>query len=634
MGSNDRAQFSHRGATEVKHSARCLLLPRFLGLPAAPPTLRSVKTLLQVRGVVKRYGSRTVLDGATAAFGEGMRVGVLGRNGAGKSTFCRILAGEEEPDAGEVVRARDLLLGVLDQHDPWRPGEALMEFLRRRTGLEEWTCGRAAARFGLKGTVLEAPVDALPGGFRTRVKLAAMIAPGPDFLLLDEPTNFLDLATLLLLQDFLSGFAGGALVVSHDREFLKRTCDHTLEVERGRLDLFPGGLEEYFEDREQRLALAERTNAAVAAKRAQLKTFIDRFRAKNTKASQAKSKRKEMDRLRSIRIEHPLPAARIRIPPADPRRGIAFDLHGLEIGYPERRVAAGIHLSVERGARIAVVGDNGQGKTTLLRTLAGDLAPRAGTMKRGHGVEVAYYAQHVYETLDPSDTVLSHLERGAPFGQTRQDALDMAGSFLFPGEDVLKPVTVLSGGERARLCLAGLLLRRRPVLLLDEPTNHLDFPTVEALGEALRRFQGTVVFISHDRTFVSMVEPAILEVDGGRVRFRAGDYGDYVEDLERRVREGLREESGSSRGAEPKGETDWHRRKRLRSEEAKARADLRRAEERVAALEEERKALYAAIEADPVSTDRVRYRRLHEVETLLAEAEDAWLSAQARLEGQ
>ncbi|HEU4395229.1 MAG TPA: ATP-binding cassette domain-containing protein, partial [Planctomycetota bacterium] len=193
-----------------------------------------MKVLLQVREVAKRYGSRTVLEDATAAFGEGMRVGVLGRNGAGKSTLCRVLAGVEEPDSGEVIRARDLRLGVLEQHDPWRPGESVMEYLRRRTGLEEWTCGRAAARFALQAR-LDDPVDGLPGGFRTRVKLAALAALEPEFLVLDEPTNFLDLATLLLLERFLDGFRGGALVVSHDREFLKRTCDHTLEVERGRL---------------------------------------------------------------------------------------------------------------------------------------------------------------------------------------------------------------------------------------------------------------------------------------------------------------------------------------------------------------------------------------------------------------
>ncbi|MCK6479012.1 MAG: ABC-F family ATP-binding cassette domain-containing protein [Planctomycetaceae bacterium] len=588
-----------------------------------------MKVLLQVKGVEKRYGSFTVLHDATAAIGEGMKVGVMGRNGAGKSTLCRILTGEEEPDAGEVIRARDLRLGYLAQHDPWEPGEAVLPFLMRHTGLEEWVCGRAAARFALKGEVLEKAVDALPGGFRTRVKLAAMIAEDPDFLILDEPTNFLDLSTLLLLQEFLAGYRGGALVVSHDREFLKRTCDHTLEVEHGELTLFPGDLEAWFEEKEVRMELAARTNAAVAAKKAQLQDFINRFGAKATKATQAKSKAKEMARLHSIEIRHPLPTARIRIPPVEERKGNAFVLEDLAIGYPGRRVAAGIHFTIERGARIAVVGDNGQGKTTFLRTLAGDLAPLQGTVKRGHAVEVAVYAQHVYENLDPEDTVLSHLEKGAPFAQTRQDALDMAGCFLFSGEAVNKKVEVLSGGERARLCLAGLLLQAKPVLLLDEPTNHLDFATVEALGAALREFNGTVLCISHDRTFVSMMEAEILEVDGGRVRMRAGEYGDYVDDLERRVRASIGAAPDGEK-KEKKGAADWAEAKRLRSERAKARNGLKKAEERMRALEAERDRLAAAVRDHP--SDAGRYRVLHEREIDLRKAEEEWLAAQALVE--
>ena len=589
-----------------------------------------MKVLLQVRGVAKRYGTQTVLEDATAAFGEGMKVGVLGRNGAGKSTLLRILAGEEEADAGEVTRARDLRLGVLDQHDSWEPGEKVLPFLMRRTGREEWTCGRAAARFALKD-LGDAPVDALPGGFRTRVKLAALAAAEPEMLLLDEPTNFLDLATLLLLERFLEDFQGGALVVSHDREFLKRTCGHTLEVERGRLTLFPGDVEEFLAFREEREEWARRTNAAVAAKKEQLQRFIDRFRAKNTKATQAKSKAKEMARLGTIRIEHALPTARIRIPDAEERKGIAFDIQDLAIGYPDREVARGIHLSIERGSRVAVVGDNGQGKTTLVRTLAGDLPPRGGRVKRGHGVEVSVYAQHVYSTLDPSDTVLGHLEKDAPFGQTRQDSLAMAGAFLFHGEDVHKPVRVLSGGERSRLCLAGLLLRRRPVLLLDEPTNHLDFETSEALADALARFRGTVVFISHDRTFVSRVATEVLEVDGGRVRRRSGDYGDYVEDLDRRVRASLEGPAAPAGGRRPAaGATAWEESKRRRADLARARKDLQAAEERQAALGEERRLLQADIEANPSDPDL--YRRLYEVDIEIRAAEEAWLEAQARIE--
>ncbi len=603
-----------------------------------------MKTLLQCRGVGKHYGSVRVLEDATAAFGERMKVGVIGRNGAGKSTLCRILIGAEEADEGEVVRARDLRLGAIEQHDPWTPGETVMGFLLRSTGREEWTCGRAAARFALKHEILETAVDSLPGGFRTRVKLAAMVSMEPNFLVLDEPTNFLDLSTQLLLEEFLEEFPGGALLVSHDREFIKRTCDHTLEVERAELTLFPGPLETWFEFKEEQVALAKRTNAAVLQKKAQLQEFVDRFGAKNTKATQAKSKMKEMARLETIQIEHSLPTARIRIPPAEPRKGIAYSLQDLGIGYPGKKVASHIHLDIERGAKVAIVGDNGQGKTTLLRVLAGELEPLAGRVKRGHGVDASYYAQHVYQSLDARDTVLSHIERDAAFGQTRQDSLAMAGSFLFCNEDVDKPVTVLSGGERARLCLAGLLMRARPVLLLDEPTNHLDFETVEALGAALRRFDGTVVFISHDRTFVSMVATEILEVDGGRVRRRPGSYGDYVADLDRRVREArnsasrlpalpgtVRADPGRGGKARPEsGAAAWEERKRRRSEIARARGAVKKSEERRAALESDRRTLHAAVEASPA--DAGLHRRLYELDIEIRKAEDAWLSAQARID--
>jgi ATP-binding cassette subfamily F protein 3 len=597
-----------------------------------------MKVLLQAKGVSKRHGALVVLDEAAAAFGERMKVGLIGRNGAGKSTLCRILTGEEEPDDGEIVRSRDLRLGYLEQHDPWEGGEAVLPFLVRRTGLEDWVCARAAARFALKSAILETPVDSLPGGFRTRVKLAAMVALDPNFLVLDEPTNFLDLSTQLLLEEFLEEFTGGMLVVSHDREFLKRTTDHTLEVERGKLTLFPGPLEDWFGYKEERDALARRTNAAVEAKRAQLQEFVDRFGAKASKATQAKSKEKEIARLRTITIGHALPTVRIRIPPAEPRKGIAFALKDLAIGYPERTIASGIHLDVERGTRVAIVGDNGQGKTTLLKTLVGALPPKAGTVKAGHSMEIGVYAQHVYESIDPGDSVLSHLERDAPLRQTRQDALDMAGCFLFRGEDVHKPVDVLSGGERARLCLAGILLRARDALLLDEPTNHLDFETVEALGEALRKFAGTVVFISHDRTFVSLVATEILEVDGGRVRRRSGDYGDYVADLDRRVREARTSAGGDGPGGgggaaperkkEAGGAAAWEARKKERSAKAKAENEARKAEERLRYLEGEREKVRAALVATPADADL--QRKHYELDLQVAKAEDAWLSAQVK----
>ncbi|MHC4922450.1 MAG: ABC-F family ATP-binding cassette domain-containing protein [Planctomycetota bacterium] len=593
-----------------------------------------MKTLLQAHDLEKRYGGHIVLESVSVTLTDGRRVGVLGRNGAGKSTLCRILTGEEEPDDGKVIRSSDLRLAYLEQHDAWESGETVKDFLMRHTGAEDWRCGKVAGRFDLKNERFEGPVEALSGGFQTRVKIAAMLLRDPNFLILDEPTNFLDLSTLLLLQGFLADWPGGALIVSHDREFLRRTCEHTLEVDRGDITLFNGPVDAYLEWREEQDELARRTNAAVGAKKAQLKRFIDRFGAKNTKATQAKSKQKEMDRLELTAIDSGPKGVRIPVPSVEPKKGIAFEGEDLAIGYPDFRVAGGIRLHLDRGTRAAIVGDNGQGKTTLMRTLAGQLEPLAGKLKAGHNMRIGYYAQHVYQSLDERDTVRTHLEHAAELSVSQQRILDMAGCFLFSGDTVDKPIGVLSGGERARVCLAGLLLSKADALLLDEPTNHLDFETVEALGHALRKFEGTVLFISHDRTFTQLVATETVEIDNGNVRRLPGSYADYVAVLERRAQAvgggGSRPSAKPSASSAASGREAYEERKRLRKERTKARTALEKAEKRLHAAEGEKSRLAKLIEASPADTDL--YKSLHEAEREQAEAEIDWLAAQDRME--
>jgi ATP-binding cassette, subfamily F, member 3 len=586
----------------------------------------------QVRDVVKEYGGRRVLDEANVTIQDGTKIGLIGRNGSGKSTLCRILLGQEEPEKGEVLKPDDLRVGYLEQHDAFALDETVLGYLERRSGQPGWRCGEVAGRLGLRGPTLAAAIGSLPGGWRTRVKLAAMLVEDPDFLVLDEPTNFLDLATVLLLQEFLADFRGGVLLVSHDREFLKETCDHTLSVERGKLTLFPGDVEQFFVFEAEQLDLAQRTNAAIEARREHLQAFVDRFRAKNTKAAQAQSKMKEIARLRPVEIADPLATVRIRIPQVEPRKGAAFGVEDGVIGYPERVIARGVSLHVERGARVAIVGDNGQGKTTLLRTIAGDLPPVGGKVRRAPGLEIAVYAQHVYQALHPDDTVRTHLEHEAGKDVTRQEILDLAGAFLFRGDEVEKPVRVLSGGERARLCLAGLLLMRRPALLLDEPTNHLDFETVEALGAALRAFAGTVVFISHDRTFVNMVATQIVEVDAGRIRTVPGTYADYVEALQRRVRDAQQAARAAERPPKVADPAAMHaERRRRKNELARAQAAFRQVEQRLERLATERAALHAQIEKGGGRQPDV-YARLGQIAHEVTAAEADWVETGAKLE--
>ncbi|MBI4313760.1 MAG: ABC-F family ATP-binding cassette domain-containing protein [Candidatus Omnitrophica bacterium] len=495
--------------------------------------------LLQINNVSKRFGDRTVLDEAVVTLSTEQKTGFIGRNGAGKSTLCKMIIGHELPDEGEITPSADLRLSYLEQHDTFRNDETVEDYLMRATGEESWRCGQIAARFQISQGQMESPVKNLSGGFQTRVKLTAMMLRDPNFLILDEPSNYLDLKTLILLEEFLQNFDGGFLIVSHDREFLKKTCDHTLEAEEGELTLYPGTVEEYLTFKAEQETQAVSYNKGVEAKRKQLQKFVDRFRAKASKASQARSKMKQIERLQTIDISKETSRAHMKIPPVAPRSGQAFRCEQLGIGYPEKWVAGGIRMSIDHGAHVAVLGENGQGKTTFLRTIAGNLPPKEGNFRWGYSCEAAYYAQHVAAALQGSDNVLTHLERSAAKGVARQEILAMAGSFLFKGNDVRKPISVLSGGECARVCLAGLLLSKRSVLLLDEPTNHLDFDTVEALGEALRKFQGTVFFISHDRTFVNMVATQIVEVKQGLVVQYPGSYAEYVYHLEEDTREKL-----------------------------------------------------------------------------------------------
>ncbi len=445
--------------------------------------------VLQLIDAHKRYGEQALLDGASCALADDQKIGLIGRNGAGKSTVCRLLLGEEELDAGEVVRGRQLRLGYVRQHDPFHAGETVREFLMRDSGQPDWRCGEVAWQFQFPDAMLDRPVRELSGGWQTRTKLAALLLHDPNLLILDEPTNFLDLRTQMLLEWFLRGFRGGCLIVSHDREFLKKTCTHTLELSRGQLTMYPGNVEAYLANVEERLEHDRRVNATTLTKRRQLETFIAKNRAKASTASQAKSKAKQLERLELIHVEGPESTVRFRFPDIEPRQGPAVRTKHLAIGYPDHTVARDVHVELDHGTRVGIVGDNGQGKTTFLRTVCGSLPPIAGEVTWGFGCQVGVYAQHVYSTLPEQKTVLEYLEYQAAPGTVTQQIKDVAGNLLFSGAMVEKRIRVLSGGERARLVLAGLLLQRNNVLVLDEPGNHLDVESVEALAEALHRLQ-------------------------------------------------------------------------------------------------------------------------------------------------
>lgn len=590
--------------------------------------------LLQIRNAHKSYGEQILLDGAEATLTDDVKVGFVGRNGAGKSTLLRVILGEEELDRGEVSTHPRLRLGYLRQHDPFLPGETALQFLMRDSGQPDWKCGEVAGQFELKGDYLDGPLAKLSGGWQTRVKLAALLLHEPNLLLLDEPTNFLDLRTQILLEHFLRNYKEACLIVSHDRAFLSATCSHTLDLTRGKLTMYPGPIEAFLTYQQEQREHEERSNAAVLAKRRHLEDFIARNKARASTATRARSKTKQLERLEVVEIAGDEPTARIRAPLVDPRQGPALRCKDLAIGYPERKVAADIDLEIDHGQRAAIVGDNGQGKTTFLRTVVDSLTPLAGEVRWGYGCEIGIYAQHVYTSLPERQTVQEYLEDQARRGTKTQEILDMAGAMLFRGDHVLKRISVLSGGERARLCLAGLLLGNYNILVLDEPGNHLDVDTVEALAEALLEYKGTVIFTSHDRHFMKRVATCIVEVRDGNVTNYRGQYDAYLYAVNKEIEEGERELEAARMSKAPASvqKKTAEAPRRVQRNEREVRKEISQVEKQIARLDQQKR---EANEKLLATTDSQEAIRLHdEVATLttqLTTAEERWCQLQEEL---
>jgi ATP-binding cassette subfamily F protein 3 len=451
--------------------------------------------------------------------------------------------------------------------------------------------------------------------------------------LLDEPTNFLDLRTQILLEHFLREYKEACLIVSHDRAFLASTCSQTLDLSRGKLTMFPGKIDAFLEYQQERREHEERSNAAVLAKRRQLEEFIAKNKARASTATRARSKSKQLERLELTEIAGDEPTARIRAPIVEPRKGPALRCRGLAIGYPEREVAADIDLEIDHGSRAAIVGDNGQGKTTFLRTVVDSLPPLAGEVRWGYGCQIGIYAQHVYTSLPERQTVLEYLEYNAAAGTKNQEILDLAGALLFRGEQVKKRISVLSGGERARLCLAGLLLSQYNVLVLDEPGNHLDVDTVEALAEALLNYQGTVIFTSHDRHFMKRIASSIVEVRDGHVTNYNGQYDAYLYAVNKEIEEGEREQATRLSKAPPSGKPPKAAPRTDRRSERDIRKEIGAIERTIARLDDQKRQTNAALLE---ATDPAEALRLHNevaaLTTQLADAEERWCRLQEEIE--
>ncbi len=588
--------------------------------------------LIQIKQASKSYGSQVLLDEADATLTDDVKVGFVGRNGAGKSTLLRVLLGDEELDHGEVVRHPNLKLGYLRQHDNFLPGESAHDYLIRDSGQPDWKCGEVAGQFELKGDYLNGPIDKLSGGWQTRVKLAALLLHEPNLLLLDEPTNFLDLRTQILLEHFLRGYKEACLIVSHDRAFLSATCSHTLDLSRGKLTMYPGKIEDFLDYQREQREVIERSNAAVLSKRKHLETFIAKNKARASTATQARSKAKQLERLELTEVAADESTAAIRAPQIEPRQGPALRCNNLAIGYAERKIADDINLEIEHGSRAAIVGDNGQGKTTFLRTIVDSLKPLGGEIRWGYGCQIGVYAQHVYTSLPESKSVYDYLNALAAVGTKEQTLLDLAGAFLFKGEHVNKKISVLSGGERARLCMAGMLLSPYNILILDEPGNHLDVDTVEALANALIDYKGTVIFTAHDRHFMRRVATNVIEVRDGRVTNYGGDYDAYLYAVNKEIDDGERAEA-ELRMAKAPAAVVAKKAERVKGRgERELRKELSTIEKTIARLDDQKRDTNARLMQ---CSDPKEALRLHEeVESLaqqLTQAEERWCELQEEL---
>ena len=604
--------------------------------------------MISFRNFALRRGERLLLSDVDLALHAGYRVGVVGRNGAGKSSLFAALMRELEPDKGDIDLPGKARIASVAQETPHLPDPALdfvlsgdaevhaaVQAEANAFAAEDWEAvaeahhrleelngydasaraGRLLHGLGFPADTHAKPVADFSGGWRVRLNVARALMTPSDLLLLDEPTNHLDLDAVVWLEEWLKRYPGTLLVISHDREFLDNVTTHTLHLHEGRAKLYVGGYTDFERQRAEHLRQQQIAHDKEQAERAHLQKFIDRFKAKASKARQAQSRMKRLAKLagteavraeRALHIDFPEPA---RLPTS------LLSLHDADCGYPAvvggasaptaigQSVAAkaaptvilrGVTFALEAGDRIGLLGPNGAGKSTLVKTLVGELAPMSGERKAHPDLRIGYFAQHTVESLVAGTTPLDHLRTLAPDVQN-QELRDFLGKWNFPGDRAFEVIDTFSGGEKARLALALIAYRRPNLLLLDEPTNHLDLDMREALAEALSDFDGAIVMVSHDRHLIGLVSDQFWRVHDGVVEAFAGDLDEYAAWLRSRPASG--EAKSEAKAPAPKSEPS----KQQVASASKAKINphkLAQAESRVARLEEKLAACEAQM-ADP-----------------------------------
>ena len=622
--------------------------------------------MLRIDKLTYRIGPRVLLDEAEATVNTGHRVGLVGRNGSGKTTLLRLISGELELDGGRIDTPSRWRVGMTRQEapggseslidtvlaadkevaeltaeaetatDPDRIAEIHDRLRDREAHTARARAARILAGLGFSEAAQQKPCNEYSGGWRMRVALATLLFTRPDLLLLDEPTNHLDLEATLWLEDYLRRYPGTVLLVSHDRDLLNRAVEQILHLEGGKLTLYQGGYDRFERTRAMRLELNEKLRVKQEAQRAHMQKFVERFRYKATKARQAQSRLKMLERMQPIAAYRDEGGVNFAFPDPDPLPPPLYSIDNAAVGYDGTPVLSDLSLRLDADDRIALLGANGNGKSTLIKLLAGRLSPLSGDVVRSSKLRVGYFAQHQADELDLDVTPVVELGRKRP-GEPEVRLRSHLGRFGFTQQRAITTIAHLSGGEKARLLFALMTCDKPHILLLDEPTNHLDVDSRQALIQALTVFEGAVVIVTHDPHVIELTADRFWLIDGGRVEPFDGDMADYRSLLLGRGN-GRNGAGGNAKAAERnQGSSDKKEQRRLTAERRKALAPLRKrlngAETAVHKLESEKAGLAKAM-ADPSlyqgdSATLVDLKKqLGRVEKDLESAEETWTSAQ------
>lgn len=645
---------------------------------------RQIK-MISINGITVAYGSYTLLDNINFHISESDKIGLVGKNGAGKSTIMKLICGLQSPTSGQIDKPNHIKIGYLPQIMEHHKGKTVMEetmtafsamtdleneleeigkelaerqdyeskeYLDLITRMNEINdvlliehseppavqAEKTLLGLGFKDDDFDRNTETFSQGWNMRIELAKILLSRPDVLLLDEPTNHLDIESIEWFEDYLKSFRGSILLVSHDRRFLDNVTNRTIEIMVGHIHDYKVPYTKYLELRKERLQqqMAAYENQQKMIEKTE--DFINKFRYKPTKSNQVQSRIKALEKLDRIEIdETDNSTLTVKFPPA-PRSGdVVFKGTDLTVGYPQKVVFRNAEIEIRRGEKVALVGRNGEGKTTLMRVIMGQLDPISGEAKVGHNVSIGYFAQNQEDVLDKSQTVLETLESIAS-GDIRTKLRDILAAFLFKGEDIDKKVAILSGGERARLGMAKLMLQPYNLLALDEPTNHMDIRSKDVLKQALKNFDGTLVVVSHDRDFLDGLVDKMYEFRDGKVKEHLGGIQDFLDErkietlqeLERRFKD-------ESKPAEPEisvGKQRYEAKRVESKEERKLRNRISFLEKEISKLEDEMKKVESILSSPGKDDDVMELTRQYlEYKRDLDAKTEEWAELSEKIDG-